>query len=48
MKRIHPLIVGLVSGFVLLTLASCNTTRGFGRDLQKVGTKIERAADRVN
>lgn len=37
-------------GMVILTLSflsSCNTTRGFGRDVQKVGNKIEREADRV-
>ncbi len=37
----------LVFGLVILTLSSlssCNTTRGFGRDVQQVGSKIERAA----
>ncbi len=37
----------LVFGLVILTLSSlssCNTTRGFGRDVQKVGSKIERTA----
>jgi predicted small secreted protein len=37
----------LLIGFAVLTLSSmtsCNTTRGFGRDVQKVGNKIERAA----
>ncbi len=37
----------LVFGFSILmlsSLASCNTTRGFGRDVQKVGNKIERVA----
>lgn len=28
-----------------LTLASCNTTAGFGQDLQKVGSKLEKKAD---
>nr|WP_139373016.1 entericidin A/B family lipoprotein [Prosthecobacter debontii] len=28
-------------------LSSCNTTRGLGRDVQKVGNTIERGADRV-
>lgn len=37
----------LVIGLAILTLSSltsCNTTRGLGRDVQKVGYKIERAA----
>lgn len=37
----------LVFGLAILTLSSlssCNTTRGFGRDVQKVGNKIQRAA----
>ncbi len=28
-------------------LTSCSTTKGFGRDLQKVGGKIENKADQV-
>lgn len=37
-------------GMLVLTLSflsSCNTTRGFGRDVQKVGNKIERGAVKV-
>lgn len=37
----------LVFGLAILTLStlsSCNTTRGFGRDVQKVGNTIERTA----
>ncbi|WP_146850277.1 entericidin A/B family lipoprotein [Brevifollis gellanilyticus] len=37
----------LILGFVVLTLSflsSCNTTRGFGRDVQRVGHKIEATA----
>lgn len=40
----------LVLGFAVLVLSflsSCNTTRGFGRDVQKVGNRIERTAYRV-
>jgi len=40
----------LVFGLAVLTLSflsSCNTTRGFGRDVQKVGSKIERQAAKV-
>lgn len=28
----------------LSTLSSCNTARGFGRDVEHVGNRIERAA----
>ncbi|MBB5039916.1 entericidin A/B family lipoprotein [Prosthecobacter dejongeii] len=37
-------------GMLILTLSflsSCNTTRGFGRDVQKVGSTIERQAVKV-
>lgn len=30
-----------------LFLTSCSTTEGFGRDLQKVGNKIENKADQA-
>ncbi|HYF37068.1 MAG TPA: entericidin A/B family lipoprotein [Prosthecobacter sp.] len=40
------LILGLM---VLATsfLSSCNTTRGFGRDVQRAGDRIEEGATRV-
>jgi predicted small secreted protein len=37
-------------GMLILTLSflsSCNTTRGFGRDMQHVGSTIERQATKV-
>jgi predicted small secreted protein len=40
----------LLFGLAILTisfLSSCHTTRGFGRDVQKVGSKIETAANRA-
>lgn len=40
----------LLFGFAILVisfLSSCHTTRGFGRDVQKVGSKIETAAART-
>jgi predicted small secreted protein len=39
-----------VFGLLILTLsfASCSTTRGFGRDVKKVGNKIEQTANRVD
>lgn len=39
-----------VFGMFVLTLSflsSCNTTRGFGRDVQKVGNRIENRAAQV-
>lgn len=36
--------LGLISGLFALLGTSCNTTRGFGRDVQKTGRHIERAA----
>jgi predicted small secreted protein len=35
----------LASGIVVLAGTSCNTTRGLGRDVKKVGGHIERAAN---
>ncbi|MDQ3773771.1 MAG: entericidin A/B family lipoprotein [Pseudomonadota bacterium] len=37
-------LVGLVAGLVL-HLAGCNTVAGFGRDVEKLGDKIERKAE---
>ena len=42
--------ITLILGFAVLTLSflsSCNTTRGFGRDVQHVGGHIEDGANRV-
>lgn len=35
----------LVALFFGLALSGCNTTAGFGKDVQKVGNKIESAAE---
>jgi len=43
MKRIAVLI--LVSLFSAGTLSACNTVAGAGKDVQKVGEKVEEAAD---
>jgi len=32
----------------LSLLSSCNTTRGFGRDVETVGSKIEHAATKAS
>jgi predicted small secreted protein len=31
---------------IALALAACNTVEGFGKDVKKVGSSIERAADK--
>ena len=42
MKRLFAVL--LLVAFCL-PLAACNTTKGFAKDLQKVGEKMEGAAD---
>lgn len=42
MKRILLMSVLLL----LVTLAGCNTMQGFGKDIEKVGSEIEEAANR--
>jgi entericidin B len=37
----------LATAAFALSTTSCATTKGFGRDVEKVGDKIERAADRT-
>ncbi len=34
----------LASAIFSMAATSCNTTRGFGRDVKKVGNRIENAA----
>ena len=43
MKRLFAML--LLAAFACAPLAACNTTKGFGKDLQKVGEKMEGAAD---
>ena len=45
MKRLATL--ALLALFAMTSLVACNTTRGFGKDLQKVGGKMEDAARRT-
>lgn len=37
----------LATGAFALSATSCATSKGFGRDVQKVGDKIETAADKT-
>ena len=43
MKRLMALM--LLALFSVGTLTACNTTKGFGQDVEKVGDKIEGAAE---
>jgi entericidin A len=43
MKRLTALL--LLALFSLGTLSACNTVEGAGQDVQKVGEKVEEAAD---
>jgi entericidin A len=40
------LIAMLLISLLSLSIAGCNTTRGFGQDLEKLGDNIEDAAER--
>lgn len=44
MKR--PIAVMLLALFSIGVLSACNTMEGLGKDVQKVGEKIEDKADR--
>ena len=37
----------LVIGVVAIALTGCNTVAGFGKDLSKVGDKIEKKSEQV-
>lgn len=43
MKRVLAMM--LLLAFAGAGLGGCNTTHGFGKDLQKVGEKVEGAAE---
>jgi predicted small secreted protein len=43
MKRLFALM--LIAMFSVGTLSACNTVKGAGKDVQKVGEKVEGAAD---
>ncbi len=43
MKR---LFFALLSIFILVSLAACSTMEGLGKDIQKAGKKLEKAADK--
>ena len=41
------MVVLLVLAFPLVVVTGCNTVGGFGKDLSKVGSSIEKTADEV-
>jgi entericidin A len=43
MKKTTAVLLALIVSFAL---AGCNTVRGFGQDVQKVGDKLESAASK--
>ena len=45
MKRLMALM--LLALFSVGTLSACNTMKGAGKDVQKVGEKVEDAADKT-
>lgn len=46
MKRVpkHSALILLAAAVLLISLTGCNTVRGVGRDVQKVGSGIQRVA----
>ena len=45
MKRIMKVMTALlIAGLMVVVSAGCNTVKGMGRDLQKGGTAVEKAA----
>jgi predicted small secreted protein len=43
MKRLS---FALLSVFIVVSLAACSTVEGLGKDIQKAGKKLEKAADK--
>jgi len=46
MKWVQTGALALACALALFSVAGCNTIRGMGRDIQKGGQAIERAADK--
>ncbi len=47
MRKVFLLFLAGIGLFASLALSSCNTTRGFGQDLQKLGSEIEQGSNEV-
>ena len=39
------LAAGAMAAIAIMTMSSCSTTKGFGQDLQKLGSEIEEEAN---
>ena len=47
MKRLMRVVaITIVAAFVVFAAQGCNTLRGIGKDIQKLGEKIQRTANR--
>jgi len=46
MKPLSRLVSLGILGVMVLSFAGCNTTRGFGRDVEKGGEALQRSAER--
>ncbi|HEX9743730.1 MAG TPA: entericidin A/B family lipoprotein [Nitrospiraceae bacterium] len=46
LRRFKMIVVTAGAVTLMFALAGCNTVQGFGKDLQKLGGKLENAADR--
>lgn len=39
-------LLAFIAAVLAIGLVGCETTRGFGKDIQKAGQKLEQAADK--
>jgi predicted small secreted protein len=47
MKTLWTLLMALAMGTTLMALPACETTEGFGRDVENAGEEISEGADEV-
>jgi entericidin A len=45
---VRKIASSVLVSLMITVLAGCNTVSGFGKDVQKLGRKMEEAADRRN
>ena len=46
-NMVKKLVLALVAGGIVLSASACNTVKGAGKDVQKVGSKMEDSADKT-
>lgn len=46
MKKATQIVTLLAASALLIVLAGCNTTKGFGEDVEDAGAELKDAADR--